>query len=149
MITRAIRNALKRKEEKNWEKTYWAFDIHETMILPNWKIAKVPLQLYPHVLEVLHMLSGREDIVLFLYTCSHPPEITVYLDFFKEQGIHFAFVNENPEVINFKYGNYDKKPYFNVLFEDKAGFDPYEDWILVKELLIELGFNQTSETIAP
>lgn len=149
MITRAIRNALKRKEEKNWEKTYWAFDIHETMIHPNWTVEKVPLQLYPHVLDVLHMLSNREDIVLFLYTCSHPPEIAIYLDFFKEQGIHFAFVNENPEVVNFKYGNYEKKPYFNVLFEDKAGFDPNEDWIVVKELLIELGFNQTFEATAP
>jgi len=44
-------------------------------------------------------------------------------------------VNENPEVLNLKYGCYDKKPYFNVVFEDKAGFDPMTDWLLVKGLL--------------
>ena len=142
MITRAIRNALRRKEEKNWEKTYWAFDIHETMVLPTWSTEAVPLTLYPHALEVLQLITGRPDIVMILYTCSHPPEIEVYLDFFKKQGIHFQYVNENPEVINIKYGNYDKKPYFNVLFEDKSGFDPKEDWLLVKELLLELGFDQ-------
>jgi len=28
-------------------------------------------------------------------------------------------------------------PYFNVLFEDKAGFDPEEDWAKVKQVFLE------------
>jgi hypothetical protein len=40
-------------------------------------------------------------------------------------------VNKNPEVKSTTYGYYEDKPYFNVLFEDKAGFDATEDWFLV------------------
>lgn len=135
MITRAIKNAFERAKLKDWDKTYWAFDIHETMIIPNWTEEEVPLTFYPLAKEVLQMISMREDVVCLLFTCSHPEEIEVYLNFFKSQDIHFDYVNENPEVLNIKYGNYDKKPYFNVLFEDKAGFDPNTDWARVKEVI--------------
>ena len=56
---------------------------------------------------------------------------------FEENGIHFDYVNENPEIAtNLEgYGNYDKKPYMNVLFEDKAGFDGDTDWDSVLWLL--------------
>ena len=37
-----------------------------------------------------------------------------------------------------EYNFYDDKPYFNVLFEDKAGFDPLDDWEKVITLLKEL-----------
>lgn len=71
------------------------------------------------------------------YTCSHSHEITEYLTFFKEHGINFKYVNENPEVptdIN-GYGCYDKNPYMNVLFEDKSGFIPEKEWKDVLELM--------------
>ena len=135
MITRAITNAFERAILKKWDRLYFAFDIHETIIIPNWSPDKVPTEFYPHAKEVLQMISRRKDIVKILFTCSHPHEIKVYLQLFKDHDIHIDYVNENPEVLNIKYGNYDKKPYFNVLFEDKAGFDPHEDWVAVKALL--------------
>jgi hypothetical protein len=67
---------------------------------------------------------------MILYTCSHPNEIEQYLKLFTENGINFKYINENLDVptdLN-GYGNYDKKPYFNVLFEDKAGFDAEIEW---------------------
>lgn len=135
MITKAIRNAIKFKEERSWEKMYWAIDIHGTMIYPNFKGGEIPREFYPHAKETLQLISKRDDICLILYTCSHPYEIKQYLQYFKEHDIHFHFVNENPEVGNGAYGCYDDKPYFNVLFEDKCGFDPDEDWLLVHQLL--------------
>jgi hypothetical protein len=135
MITRAIKNTFERAKLKNWDKTYWAFDIHETIMIPNWSEEKIPLTFYPLAKEVLQMISKRKDVVMLMFTCSHPEEIKVYLKFFTDNGIDFKYVNENPEVLNIKYGNYDKKPYFNVLFEDKAGFDAEKDWELVKALL--------------
>jgi hypothetical protein len=70
-----------------------------------------------------------------LYTCSHPNEIDEYLELFKSSDINFVYVNENPEVKTQigGYGCYDKKPYMNVLFEDKASFDPETEW---EEVLI-------------
>ena len=138
MITKAIRNALKRKEEKGWQYSYWAIDLHETVVRPNWSTIELPTDFYPFAKETLQWISRQEDIVLIMYTCSHPPEIERYKAFFSEHNIHFKYANENPEVVNMRYGNYDKKPYFNVLFEDKAGFDPEEDWELVQQLLKEI-----------
>ena len=135
MITRAITKALHNARTKGWEKTYWAFDIHETMIVPNWQEGRIPTDFYPYAKEVLQLITQRKDVVRILYSCSHPHEIEQYLTFFQQHDIVFNYVNENPEVINVKYGCYDKKPYFNVIFEDKAGFDPETDWLLVKELL--------------
>ena len=135
MIAKAIDKALENAQQKNWDKTYWAFDIHETIVKPNWQVGNIPKDFYPHAKECLQLITAQKNITTLLFTCSHPHEIEEYLAFFKSNDIHFDYVNENPEVINLKYGNYDKKPYFNVLFEDKAGFDPVTDWQLVHALV--------------
>ena len=135
MITRAITTAIEVANTKDWNKTYWAFDIHGTIIYPNWEHGNIPTEFYPYAKEVLQIITSREDITTLLFTCSHPDELPVYIDLFKKNGIDFDYVNENPEVENERYGHYDKKPYFNVFFEDKAGFDPLQDWEAVLELL--------------
>lgn len=124
MILNAINKAFAKVESTAWTKTYWAFDLHETIIKPNWLEGVIPTEFYPYAKEAMQLISTRKDIVRIMYTCSHPNEIVQYKEFFAANDIHFDYVNENPEVINEKYGYYDKKPYFNVLFEDKAGFDP-------------------------
>jgi hypothetical protein len=122
---------------RNWDKTYWVFDIHGTILKPNYEYGNIPKEFYPFAKETLQMISEMEDVVMILYTCSHPHEIEQYIEYFKENNIHFDYINENPEIAtNLEgYGNYDKKPYMNVLFEDKAGFNGDTDWILVNEYL--------------
>ena len=138
MITNAITNNYEIALKRQWDKTYWAFDIHGTIVIPNYDNDEIPKIFYPNAKKVLQQISMRRDITTILYTCSHPHQIKAYLKYFKEHDINFDYVNENPEVITGKsneYGNYDKKPYFNVLFEDKAGFDAMNDWFIVDELL--------------
>ncbi len=128
MTIKAIDKAFRRMVDKRWEKTYWAIDLHETVIKPNWKVNDIPTSFYPMARETLQLISARQDIVTIMYTCSHPHEIRQYQELFAAHNIHFDYINENPEVANSGFGYYDKKPYFNVLLEDKAGFDAYEDW---------------------
>ncbi|UII23138.1 hypothetical protein [Fulvivirga ligni] len=135
MITRAIVKAFQHAKNKGWDKTYWAFDIHDTIIKPNWSTKEIPTDFYPLAKETLQLITQRDDVVCILYTCSHPHELDNYVNFFKSHDIHFDYVNENPEVESQKYGYYERKPYFNVLFEDKAGFDPLEDWREVLDLM--------------
>jgi len=116
----------------NWPHTYWAFDLHGTIIKPNYEDGNIPTEFYPHALDVLQMLNKREDICMYIFTCSHPHEQEQYVKFFKYNNIDFKWVNKNPEVPS-DYGFYEDKPYFNVLFEDKAGFDPEQDWVDVKD----------------
>ena len=128
MILRSIKHCFAEAQRKGWGNTFWAVDIHGTIVKPNYKAGDIPKEFYPFAAETLKLLSERPDITLILYTCSHPWEVEDYLAYFESKGIHFKYVNENPEVATDPqgYGNYDKKMYFNVLFEDKAGFDPSE-----------------------
>ncbi len=128
MIVPAIKKAFETARSLGWEKTYWAFDVHETILIPNWDASNIPTEFYPGSKEALRLLTERDDIVMFLYTCSHKRDTDQYLELFQSEGIHFDYVNENPEIVNSDLGYYDKKPYFNVLLDDKAGFDPITEW---------------------
>ena len=119
------------------KKTYWFFDIHGTILRPNYKYGNTPKDFYPYAVETLQLLSTLPDIVMVVYTCSHPHEINEYVKLFESNNIKFHYINDNPEVptdIN-GYGCYDKKPYMNVLFEDKAGFDAETEWKEVLDLM--------------
>lgn len=135
MITRAIDNAFQHAKVKGWSKTYWAFDIHGTILKPNHRRDVISTEFYPNAIEAMQLLSKRDDIVRILYTCSYPAEIDQYLSFFERHGIHFHYVNRNPEVADGGYGYYKEKFYFNVMFEDKSGFDGETDWTNVIETL--------------
>jgi hypothetical protein len=125
------------KKHESWGFTYWAFDLHSTIIKPNYESGNIPSEFYPFAKQVLQEISKRDDIVMIIYTCSHPHEIEQYKELFEANGIHFKYVNENPEVLTDRdgYGYYEKKFYFNVLFEDKAGFDAENDWYEVARTL--------------
>ena len=133
MITRAIEACFKKAKAKKWNKTFWAIDIHDTILEANYS-EELPTNWLPFAKEAIQMMSDREDIELILYTCSWPKEIEKYLEFFRKEGIIFKFANNNTDVKNTGYGYYDNKPYFNVLFEDKAGFH-HDDWPSVIRLL--------------
>jgi hypothetical protein len=126
-------------EKRGWDKVYYAFDIHGTILEPNYQYGNTPDKFYPMAKKTLQYLTKLPDICMFLYTCSHPHEIEEYIALFKANGIEFQYINENPEVVtqNDGYGNYDKKPYMNVLFEDKAGFDPMVEWQEVYDLMVQ------------
>lgn len=135
MITKAILNSQRHARERGWDKTYWAFDIHGTILKPTYQTGVVSTEFYPFAREALQELSRKPSIVRVLYTCSYPHEIVEYTAFFRSHDIHFDYVNENPLIITGAYGHYERKFYFNVLFEDKAGFDPLTDWEPVLALL--------------
>ena len=123
------------EKRKDWGYVYYAIDLHGTIVKPNFEVGNIPKEFYPYAKEVLQMFSKRDDIVMYMYTCSHPHEQEQYVQYFKENGIDFKWINKNPEVVtdNHGYGYYEEKPFFNVLFEDKAGFDPMEDWEDVRD----------------
>ncbi len=135
MITKAIEKAFLLAKQRNWDKTFWAFDIHETIIYPNYSANEIPTEFYPLAKETLQEITKRGDVCLILYTCSPPSEIGKFLEFFKSHNINFQYVNQNPEVPNGAYGCYDTKFYFDVLFEDKTGFDAENDWELILETI--------------
>jgi hypothetical protein len=129
-VLRAVKRFYNDKEKRGWDKGYFFFDIHGTILKPNYQYGNTPKDFYPYAVETLQFLTKLPDVEMIIYTCSHPHEIQEYIKLFADHGITFKFVNENPEVPTQVdgYGCYDKKPYMNVLFEDKAGFDPETEW---------------------
>ena len=131
-----IKNSYDQKVEKNWDTIFWMVDIHDTIIPGKYDIAQ-SFEFYEYAKEVLQFLSKQDDVCLLLYTCSHPSEISRMWGFFGCNDINFEYVNENPCVPDTELGNYKDKPYFNILLENKAGFEP-SDWKSIKELLEDI-----------
>ena len=117
--------------EKQWFETYWFFDLHGVISKPDYRKSVKDIVYYPYAKETLQFITkNRHDIIMVLFTSSYPDEIKIYVDILAKDGIHFKYINENPEISDIKgsFGYYDKKPYYNVLIDDKCGFDPYLDW---------------------
>lgn len=133
-ITTAFENAFQRKLEKGWEKIYVVVDIHDTILRACYERSEV-YDYFPCAKEALQMMSYRDDICLILWSGSPLEILEQYRSRFSEDGIRFEHINDNPEVENSAFQNFDKKLYFNVGIDDRFGFDPEADWEKVIEAL--------------
>ena len=129
MIETSIEFAYKRMKEKKWEKIYVLVDIHNTIFRPSYH-NKEQYQWFIGAKEALQFLTKNKKICLILWTSSYKSSVEEYIKILEQNGIHFDYVNENPEVENDDLGNFDKKLYFNIGIDDKFGFDAENgDWI--------------------
>ena len=137
MMVDWIDKMFKHARLKQWYETFWAFDIHGTVLIPTFRKSSMDSEFYPWAKETLQLISKRKDIIMIMYTSSYPEEIEHYQKLLKKNNIHFDYINENPDVTSNlgNFGDYDKKFYFNVLMEDKAGFDPETEWYQIFSLL--------------
>lgn len=133
-ICDAFENAFENSKNRGWDYFYVFIDLHQTVLYPDYD-KKFVSDFYPHAIQALQTMSNRPDMKLIIYTCSHPEEIEEYKTLFEINGIEISYVNENPEVVGTNYGDFTKKPYMNVLLEDKAGFDAEEDWRKIIKML--------------
>ena len=116
-------------KQHKWNVVYFAFDIHGVISQPDYRKTEKEIDYYSYSKETLQMLSKRDDIIMYLFTSSYPDEIKEYVKTFEKDQIKFKFINTNPDISEKTgcFGFYEQKPYFNVLFDDKAGFKP-KDW---------------------
>lgn len=135
MNTFNIANSFKTKKKRGWDRTFWAIDIHDTICKSTYKPNVSEYRFFKGAKKILQYLSKREDIVLILSTCSHGKAIFEIECWLAKNGIYFRYINCNPEVGNNKLSNFGDKYYFNVLLDDKAGFEGYRDWRLVEHEL--------------
>jgi hypothetical protein len=123
-----IRKAFKIKKERNWDKIYFAVDLHDTIVKSSYKNQKENIVVFPYAIEALKKLSDNKEICLILFTSSHKKYLFQYFSFFEDHNINFQYLNENPECPSTLLGDFSQKFYYNVLLDDKAGFNPYFDW---------------------
>lgn len=133
-IKKAFEIAFNRKKEKNWEKIYVLVDIHDTILRASYENEET-YDYFPYSREALQLMTNREDVCLILWSGCYDEDIVEYRSHFAEEGILFDYANENPEVGNTSFQNFEVKLYFNVGIDDKFGFEAETDWIKVIEAL--------------
>jgi hypothetical protein len=122
-IERSIKKAYEVAKGRNWDTIYVMIDIHDTIAESNYKDCRVDF--YPQAISALQKISKLPEIHLALYTCCYELDTNVYVTRLKELDINIKSVNTTP-IENTTHGCFDKKPYFSILIDDKAGFDPSE-----------------------
>jgi len=126
-VLNQIKKTFKIGQIKEYYETYWVFDIHDTILKANYDLNRAPTEedFFPFAKETLQILSKLDNIVMIMWTSSYPREIKEIQKLFKEHDIKFNYIGDNPEISSNKgnFGYYEDKFYFNVMFEDKAGFD--------------------------
>jgi hypothetical protein len=139
MLLNYIKKMFKYAFEKEYYDTYWAFDLHKTIIKPTYDLNNLSIQYYPWAKECMQLISWRDDITTIVWSSSYPNEIEEYLRQFEKDEIRFDHVGNNPGISSNSgnFGYYETKFYFNVLFEDKAGFDPETEWKEIYDYLME------------
>jgi hypothetical protein len=139
MISNAIRSAFRKMKERGWTTMYWAIDVHDT-ILPGKYASDQEYEPYAGCVEVLKWLSDNPCMRIIIFTSSSLADYEKLKEWMlNRHGIRFDYLNENPECPNTDYADFSGKFYFNVLIDDKAGFDPATGWREISRTLMELG----------
>jgi hypothetical protein len=106
---------------------YIAIDVHNTIFIPTFD-KEEKFEYFRWAKQCLQILSKIPNIKLIMWTGTYKDKLKMYLDHFKENNIHFDYINENPECTNSNYACFDNKFYFDIGFDDKFGFDGNIDW---------------------
>lgn len=133
-LLKALKDAYQKMEERNWDTIYWSIDLHGVCLKSNYRTGGYDW-INEKAVEALQLISRRLETKIILWSSVNPEEYAPIKDFFFNDGVWVDAFNENPWEWNTETGNFDKKFYFSVLLDDKAGFDPDEDWDLIIEFL--------------
>lgn len=137
-IEQCFLKAFETKKKRGWDTLYIAVDLHDTIVKSSYQKNEPIREFYPDALETLRLLSARDAIVLILFTSSYGDYLEPYYSCFKKEGIKFSYLNENPECPSTNLGDFSKKFYYNILLDDKAGFDPETDWLKIQKIILAL-----------
>ena len=133
-----LERAYQWKDERNWEFIYIGIDFHD-VIFPGYYDTDQPLNFYPYAKEVLQHWTEQEDVKLIAWTSSHASHYDHVNERLSKFGISFNYLNSNPECPTTKLADFDVKFYFNVILDDKGGFEGKTDWLAIINELRRIG----------
>lgn len=140
MNTETIIRTHKRFKEKGYANWYWAIDVHDVIFKGNYK-RDSDLTWVPNAKRALKIMATIPEIKVILWTSSHEDEIKRIVNKIEtETGLKIFSVNGNPDFSKDDLCNFYDKFCFDILLDDKAGFNYYNGWEQVIETLIDLGY---------
>ena len=124
---------------RKWPHLYIAIDIHDTIFKGTYKKNNEGKAFYPWAKEVLQQLSAINSVKLIIYTASHVEPAKDVIAWLREHEIKIFALNENPDHKGTELCDFSRKFYFDILLEDKAGFEGWKDWFLIMKELQRMG----------
>lgn len=135
-LPKLFESAIQIAKERKWDKISVAVDLHNTVLKPTYS-KLLATEFYPYAKECLTILSDNNidgvTPLMFVYSCTPGQLLNVYLsNILEPNGIKMyhdeAVISAIMGVKKNEYQSFTNKPYFNILLDDKAGFDPESDW---------------------
>ena len=120
-----IADVHRQKRERDWTHLYWCIDLHDTIITGKYNKFNQGATLFPYAKETLDYLYNSNDNIIILWSSSY---VDAMVDIVDRMGLKFHHFNANPECPSNELCDFKSKLYFNFLLDDKAGFDPHNDW---------------------
>ena len=158
-IREIFEDTLTKNHECGYDTLYVALDVHGTIFKPSKKTmleygdgAEKPsevvynigvrdeFEFYPDAEECLQILSANPKVKLLLWTSTYWQANTLRL--LKEHGIEIYAINGNRDFSHSKYADFSTKFFFDILLDDKAGFDAEHDWTELLKLLKDMKRNE-------
>lgn len=100
-------------------------------------VEKIEASLYPFAIKALQAMSAHESIVMYIYSGTKKRKLKKLVKFLSSKyGITIA-TRYHPTT-NHASQSFKNKPYFNILLDDRAGFDPKLDWNEICKLMPRL-----------
>ena len=133
-IEHAIKRAFDKKAERGWDKwpkMYIMVDLHDVIIPGTYTLNNEGRSFCFMAKEVLQKMTKNDKICLILWTSSYPDAITDISLWLSKFNIKFDYIGGNPECLSTDILDVEHKPYFDLLFDDKAGFEGDSDWEVV------------------
>ena len=142
-IELSILRAYRTKKKRGWDMLYIAVDLHDTITCNTYKRNELAKKIFfPQALETLRYLSSCKEITLILYTSSFPDYLESYYREMEKAGVHFKYLNSNPDCLSTDTGDFSNKFYFNIMLDDKAGLNPLKDWKKIYDLIYSIKMDE-------
>ena len=132
-IEKIVQREFAKARERKWRRIYIAVDFHDVVFVSNYK--NEVLLPVSEAVPALQYLSIRQDIVLIAFTSTSEKAYEQYRNVLNMHNINFQFLNSNPLETGNEYADFSKKFYFNIMLDDKAGFDWKTDWTAILEAI--------------
>ena len=134
-IIKAIQTAERKQKERGYKFLYWCIDVHGVILSHTNTLHNTGAEFYPYCLATLGLLTDNPKYKLILWTSSLDIAIQGIYDTLAKEDINFHYVNENPDFTVTGICDYTKKFHFDILLEDKAGFEAETDWKVIYDYL--------------
>jgi len=134
-----VARSYKRYKEKGYEFWYWAIDVHDVIFKGDYK-TNCGMVWLPNAKRAFKIIANIPEIKVILWTSSHEEQIKKIIDKIKDEtGLEVYAVNSNPDFSKDELCDFNDKFCFDLLLDDKAGFNYNDGWEEIIESLLDIG----------